>query len=69
MMQNPFGRSAQGQGMISGRMISMDYRFFEPSIGLSIGRANVEVSPDGSAIRGTYTETASGIQLPFLLVK
>lgn len=69
MVQNPFGRSAQGRGTIFGRTIAMEYGFYDPSIGTSIGRSTAEVAPDGSTIRGTYVETASGVQLPFLMTK
>ena len=67
MAANSLGRNAEGVGTISGRRIVMDYAFLEPSIGYSRGRANVEVSSDGGAITGTYTENVSGVTVPFLL--
>ena len=67
MAANSLGRNAEGLGTISGRRIVMDYAFLEPSIGYSRGRANVEVSSDGGAITGTYTENVSGVTVPFLL--
>ncbi len=67
MMANSLGRDAEGRGVLSGRVIAMDYAFRDPGIGYSVGRANVEVSLDGGAIQGTYVETASGVTVPFLL--
>lgn len=67
MMANPRGLTAEGQGTLSGRKITMDYGFIVPNVGYSLGKANVEVSADGHMIQGTYVETSTGVTLPFLL--
>lgn len=55
----------QGQGTLSGSVLSMEYR---TSTG-GVGRGELQVSPDGRHISGAFTDPATGAAIPTMLYR